>query len=108
MAGTAKADGGHQAIARDDATPQRPPDRTQENTAPLSHDTTSSGKRPSSGYGEEGQVSQQSDGPAPTPEANRELREKLAMACRIRAAEGHNDIVYGHMSPEPPHRSASG
>jgi ribulose-5-phosphate 4-epimerase/fuculose-1-phosphate aldolase len=46
---------------------------------------------------EERQVNQPSYVPAPTPEANRELRE-LAMACRILAAEGHNDIVYGHMS----------
>jgi ribulose-5-phosphate 4-epimerase/fuculose-1-phosphate aldolase len=36
-----------------------------------------------------------------------ELLERLALACRIIAMEGHNDIVWGHMSvrdPESPER----
>jgi L-fuculose-phosphate aldolase len=31
-----------------------------------------------------------------------ELLERLALACRIIAMEGHNDIVWGHISVRDP------
>lgn len=34
--------------------------------------------------------------------AQRELKEKLAVACRVLAAEGHSDIIFGHMSARAP------
>ena len=40
--------------------------------------------------------------PPSTFDASQSLREKLATACRILGTEGHNDIVYGHMSARIP------
>lgn len=33
-----------------------------------------------------------------------ELREKVALACRILAHEGHNDLIWGHVSVRDPSR----
>jgi len=40
--------------------------------------------------------------PPASSDAGQALREKLATACRILGTEGHNDIVYGHMSARVP------
>ena len=50
----------------------------------------------------EGQVSEVSPRTTLFPGATQALREKLATACCILGSEGHNDIVYGHMSARSP------
>jgi ribulose-5-phosphate 4-epimerase/fuculose-1-phosphate aldolase len=47
-------------------------------------------------------VNEQECIPPSTLDASQSLREKLATACRILGTEGHNDIVYGHMSARVP------
>jgi ribulose-5-phosphate 4-epimerase/fuculose-1-phosphate aldolase len=33
----------------------------------------------------------------------RELREQIALGCRILGANGHDDFIWGHVSARDPH-----